>query len=265
MGKVQEQEILRVKGLSSNNQTLVGCYWIRSLPDDPHSEYSYIEGSENSDRYTLTARDERCFISFQQTSQEPVNPIEKSESNILSEETNENSINEPSGPQHSHRRAWNSVGPVLPGPPRLLDLRIACEGENQETKTDGECVVGKMVYAECEYIGGTQGPSEYWWFRIKGGKRVQIGDPRPIDPSVSLDDIRSCVARGKEIDQQDSEEDRKKLCDDPRVLLLTEEDDGCVLKVKCRPVRADGYKGEVFTSKPSPVVLRNGSIQEVKE
>ena len=37
---------------------------------------------------------------------------------------------------------------------------------------------------------------------------------------------------------------------DPRVRLLTRADVGCVFKVKCRPVRGDGHKGEIFTSKP---------------
>jgi hypothetical protein len=130
------------------------------------------------------------------------------------------------------RRASNSIGPVLPGPPRLLDLRIM-----------GECVKGRRVYAEAEYIGGTQGLSEYWWFRIKAGKRVQIGEPRGVNDSLTLEDLRRSLVG--EIESP---------LDDSRVLLLTEEDVGCVLKVKCRPVRVDGYKGEVFTSKASVTV-----------
>jgi hypothetical protein len=145
----------------------------------------------------------------------------------------------------SHR-ASNSIGPVLPGPPRLLDLRIV-----------GECVTGRRLYAEAEYIGGTQGLSEYWWFRIKAGKRVQISEPKAVSEGITLEDLRHTLATG--------ETDGKPLDDDSRVLLLTEEDVGCVLKVKCRPVRVDGYKGEVFTSKASAVIAEANGEREVGE
>jgi hypothetical protein len=209
-----------VKGLSS--APLVGCYWIRSLPNDPRTRYEYIEGSANSDRYVLTARDENCFISFQQTS------VQQTEE----------------GATTTSQRAMNSIGPILPGPPRLLDLRII-----------GKCVKGARVYAEPEYIGGTEGLSEYWWVRIKAGKRIQIGDPRAVDGSLSLDDIRRSVTEegGRGVEDE-------KCWNDSRVLLLSDEDLDCVLKVKCRPVRVDGYKGEVFTSKASSTVVEREGL-----
>lgn len=111
---------------------------------------------------------------------------------------------------------------------------------------------GRRVYAEAEYIGGTQGLSEYWWFRIKGGKRVQIGEPQVVSDSLTLEDIRKSLVSGE----------TESSLDDSRVLLLTEEDVGCVLKVKCRPVRVDGYKGEVFTSKASVPVVSEGQYNE---
>lgn len=42
---------------------------------------------------------------------------------------------------------------------------------------------------------------------------------------------------------------------------MTIDDVGCQLKVKCRPVRVDGVKGEIFTSKSSGIILHtsNGS------
>ena len=36
---------------------------------------------------------------------------------------------------------------------------------------------------------------------------------------------------------------------DPREYLVDVNDVGCEFKVKCKPIRSDGYKGEVFTSK----------------
>lgn len=196
-----------------------GCYWIRSVPDDPYSSYEYIEGSENSDQYILTAKDEKRYISFQQGS---VGTALNGETTVCC------------------HRAINSIGPVLPGPPRLLDLRIV-----------GSCVKGGRVFAESKYIGGTEGPSEYWWFRIKAGKRIQIGEPKVASDSVTLDDIKTSLS---------GIEENGCLCD-PRVLQLSDEDVGCVLKVKCRPVRIDGYKGEVFTSRPSEVVVESEKLE----
>ncbi len=38
---------------------------------------------------------------------------------------------------------------------------------------------------------------------------------------------------------------------DPREYIVEQSDIGCEFKVKCTPVRSDGYRGEVFTSKSS--------------
>ena len=115
------------------------------------------------------------------------------------------------------------VGPVLPGPPRLLELDVA--GDN--------LTVGKKAIARAHYIGGHEGMSEYWWMRIKGGQREQITEPLTIPPKFV----------GKAPNAADST--------DPRVYEIKQADVGSVLKVKCRPVRSDGHKGEVFTSKQS--------------
>ncbi len=64
----------------------------------------------------------------------------------------------------------NAIGPIVPGPPRLLDFIIT-----------GDSKVGGHAKAEAKYIGGFEGPSEYWWIRVtKDGKRQQITDPKPI-------------------------------------------------------------------------------------
>lgn len=236
VGKVQEMEVLKVTGACA---PLVGCYWIRSRHGDMYSEYSYIAGSENmGDKYTLCPADSGCYISFQQslkTSSEgrdgnEQNKIE-SEDALSGEQGERDSSSAPSegAGEIVVRRARFSVGPVLPGPPRLLDLCIR-----------GETKCGSKVYAEANYIGGEEGCSEYWWVRIRGGKREQLGDPRPLSAVHS-------VAMGGEGEAVSD-------FDDPRVRVLCEEDVGCTLKVKCRPVRADGYRGEVFTSKACGLV-----------
>lgn len=104
------------------------------------------------------------------------------------------------------------------GPPRLLDLSIK-----------GDLSVGSYAIAERSYIGGTEGKSEYWWIRVKDGIREQVSEPRCIK-------ICNTVVSSQDLD-------------DPRVYRVTEADTNCMLKVKCRPVRSDGHKGEIFTSK----------------
>jgi len=61
-------------------------------------------------------------------------------------------------------------GVVKPGPPRLTDFDIT-----------GTMKVGTMAVAEISYIGGFEGPTEYWWMRISPeGKRTQVTEPMPI-------------------------------------------------------------------------------------
>lgn len=135
------------------------------------------------------------------------------------------------------KRTMNSLGPVLPGPPRMLDLRV--EGKAVYRGGGGNGEEGRersVVRAEAQYIGGKEGLSEYWWFKIMKGKRIQLSEPLPL------------LEEGQE--GQGGEE-----MQDPRVYVLREEDVGCVLKVKCRPIRSDGHKGEIFTSKASAVIV----------
>jgi len=41
--------------------------------------------------------------------------------------------------------------------------------------------VGTLAVAEISYIGGFEGPTEYWWMRISPeGKRTQVTEPKPI-------------------------------------------------------------------------------------
>ena len=123
------------------------------------------------------------------------------------------------------------LGPILPGPSRLFDLNVT-----------GVLEVGKRAIASYKYVGGIEGCSEFWWLRINNGKREQISEPI----SISAINLSSS-------DYTDN---------DPRVYVIKEEDIGCILKVKCIPVRSDGYRGEIFTSKPSCVVGANVTVTE---
>lgn len=49
-----------------------------------------------------------------------------------------------------------------------------------------------MAVAEVSYIGGHEGPTEYWWMRISPeGKRTQVTEPRPIPytPAATLNPL----------------------------------------------------------------------------
>jgi len=115
----------------------------------------------------------------------------------------------------------NLLGPVLPGPPRILEFHIK-----------GDTTVGGYAYADAKYIGGAEGLSQYWWMRITAdGKRFQVTEPLalPALPALPTSD----------------------KAHDPRYYKLTKEDVGCTLKAKIRPIRSDKAEGEIFTSKSS--------------
>ena len=197
-GKIQELEILQIQNIddkgSSLDISLKNCIWLKAIKIS--DEFVPIIGSENKAQYTLTKEDIGYYISFRHKL-----------------DTDYNMVKHP-------------VGPVLPGPPRLLEIRII-----------GETKVGKRLIASTQYIGGYEGASEYWWIRIKDGERQQITEPHAIN-------IEHLFYEESEF-----------LSSDPRVHIITNEDIGCSFKVKCRPVRSDGYKGEIVTSLSSKDVV----------
>jgi hypothetical protein len=85
----------------------------------------------------------------------------------------------------------------------------------------GHFVEGERISAVFEYCGGVQAAagSEYSWVRVRSDGKREIVES-------------ACTEK----------------------LLLTAVDIGCTMKVKCRPMREDGVKGEIATSKPSMVV-----------
>ena len=196
-GKMQELEILQIQNLDDKGLpidiSLNNCIWLRSLKSS--DEFVPIIGTENKLEYTLSKDDVGYFISFK------------------------HKLN------GDYQIVREPIGPVLPGPPRLLDIRII-----------GETKVGNRLVASSKYIGGYEGTSEYWWIRIKDGERQQITEPY----AINIEDL---------------DKDSSLLpITDPRVHIILNEDIGCSFKVKCRPIRTDGYKGEIVTSLSSAII-----------
>jgi len=257
VGKLQEHERLRVKSsnplvdLESPDVTLV---WLRSPPLLGQKEgtdmdndgavieggelalFRPIEGTQGKLEYELSAEDVDCYISVRAfkttTTSSSSSPTTTSSSSVVvtvgdgvgEGGTDEDAVVSLGVDTTSNAsttcttfEAEAAIGPVLAGPPRLLDLSIT-----------GDAKVGSTVKASIQYIGGQPGASEFWWMRIRNGEREQISEPTPALSSSSSD---------------------------PRLYTIQPTDAGCVLKVKCRPVRSDGHKGEIFTSKPSEKIV----------
>ena len=199
---------------------LTNIVWIRSKTRNI-MQGAPIPASEGKTTYELSSSDVDCYIGVQAALKD--------------------------GPETAFRHNC-TMGPILAGPARLLGLGIK-----------GTFAVGNVVIAMPEYIGGIEGASEFWWLRVNKGKRENVFEPKSIDAG----DNRYTAAKAA-MDQElpvDVDWLRKSGIDinqetlDPRIYVLTESDIGCELKVKCRPVRADGVRGEVFTSKACPKIL----------
>lgn len=203
--------------------------WFRTklsnLPKDhiDSSSYTVVNSTENKFDYTLGIDDVGFYIG------------------VLYEQKDGKKIFHPS---KSSSRADGLIGPILPGPPRLLDFVIA-----------GDLYVGGYAKAEGRYIGGVEGPSEYWWLKVSAdGKRSQITEPKAI-PWIGAQAIHN----------PDNDPRYYKLTPGKKVILfcLTDllhcnfaDDIGCTLKSKCRPIRTDKVAGEIFTSKSSAVIAK---------
>jgi hypothetical protein len=184
--------------------------WFRSpsadifATKDKRRAATVLAGSENQAEYQLTREDVGHYVGV------VYGPLGACPS-VVDEEA-------------GRQLAANTLGPVLPGPPRVLSFTIS-----------GDAVVGGYAQAQTQYIGGSEGRSEFWWLRISpDGKRSQVTEPRAVPEAGS-------AAHGDP-------------AADPRFYRLTAADVGCTLKAKCRPTRTDGAQGEIFTSKSSDTV-----------
>ena len=275
VGKLQEHERLRVTSTFIDLHDLHASFvWMRSSADCqvpsenegfPDTDaFEIIDGSEGKMEYELVAQDVDRYITvrvFQRimctpaasakeggvksgqvegngvhhegtaTTEEPENEAEArgTADKVVTESESESDF-------EVHKAVCEiALGPVLAGPPRLLDLSIV-----------GDMTVGSVATAQIKYIGGCPGESEFWWMRIRDGDREQISDPQPINAADATSAPQSN--------------------NDPRVYVIVENDANCILKVKCRPVRIDGHKGEIFTSKPSaPIKAAVAAAAAVQE
>lgn len=223
VGRCQELEKLKIAGLDINAHNFV---WFRSstkdtvtLNKDRKKHLTLIPHSENLAEYTLQKEDVDSFVGVLFA------PKNNSKSNSNNSSFKGQSLLESDTARLSHNVA---LGPVLPGPPRILNFTVSGE----------QLSVGHYAKAETQYIGGSEGRSEFWWMRISSdGKRTQVTQPKTAP-----------VPQGKGYLEPDV---------DPRLYRITEADVGCTLKAKCRPVRfGDNAQGEIFTSKSSETIRK---------
>lgn len=204
VGKIQELEVVEIYGRKSSD--LSSITWYRKTKNGS----DVVHENNDRDQYTVDINDIDCFIHCE---------IKWKNSDTMVEEI---------------LMIPDILGPVLPGPSRLLDLRVT-----------GTLEAGKKAIASYKYVGGIEGCSEFWWLKINDGKREQMSEPIAISNlSVISNDYAD---------------------NDPRVYVIKDEDVGSILKVKCIPVRSDGYRGEIFTSKPSSAIGTNFAVKENNE
>jgi hypothetical protein len=190
-GKLQEHETLLVQftGDAASRVHVPSVSWQRSGPSaspppgtgsdggTAHTEaealaalqFSAIAGSEGSTTYELTAEDVGCYLKVAGT-YKPASWVALATGEIAPEGLGEESLWQGEAFESSH-----VLGPVVPGPPRLLLIRIG-----------GEARVGQSLRAELDYVGGIPGQSEFWWMRIRDGQRENLSDPVALTAAQTL-------------------------------------------------------------------------------
>lgn len=155
---------LKIAGLDINAHNFV---WFRSstkdtvtLNKDRKKHLTLIPQSENLVEYTLQKEDVDSFVgvlfALKNNSKNHSNSSSFKGQSLLESDT----------ARLSHNVA---LGPVLPGPPRILNFTVSGE----------QLSVGHYAKAETQYIGGSEGRSEFWWMRISSdGKRTQVTQPK---------------------------------------------------------------------------------------
>jgi hypothetical protein len=236
-GKLQEHERILVSVKAGDAKKFNSHCWYRSeLPRDGKVElwlngakYDSIEGTEGQIEYELTKSDVGRYLKFA--------PMDGMSGETEMVET------------------ASVLGPVLPAPPRFITFTIC-----------GDLRPEKYLIADSDYTGGQEGASEFWWMRISKGERKILGDPMPLQGKhMECDKValkkKVDLAEGNNNKNNNSQDEAQEaitfLEADPRIHKLKPNDVGCIFKVKCRPVRNDGYKGEIFTSKPSGEIKKS--------
>jgi hypothetical protein len=221
-GRVREMETLEAMILApgSTPSQLAADYAITWYRSEPSSLSSTLENSPEHDREGLQLG-EGAFT--------PIDSAAGKAEYTLSADDIGCCITAAAKGERGGEVCWcyaaNCAGPVEAAPPRAADLRV-----------EGDFRAGHAVRAVYRYSGGKEGATEVWWMRVKDGARENATEPASIQ----------VIGNGPS-SQEEGEED-------PRVFCLTAKDVGCVFRVKCKPVRSDGYVGEVTTSKSTQVV-----------
>jgi hypothetical protein len=271
-------EVLRVMGL---DLPLTNSVWIRTANGAaPTSAYSAIPGSENKTDYMLGREDVGCYVSFRHAWVDPPESSLASPSNSVDSQQDGAAAAAVGAGAGVARviQAENAIGPVAAGPARLLDLRVVgagavlvsnsvsgtastqrgVAGAADDAITVGELHVNQFAMAHANYIGGEQGCSEFWWLKTNpDGSRKELSQRAPIAEGAA--DVSYLLGRDAARDPTVLDDPNTK---DPRLYLITREDIGCTLKVKCCPKRSDGYSGEVCTSKPSVKISAAPDVAE---
>jgi hypothetical protein len=120
------------------------------------------------------------------------------------------------------RSRATAVGPVIPGPASIDSIAV------EFSPGVDNCCVCKV-----DYWGGVEGDSTYRWIAVRSdGSRETL-----VEESV-------CSAS-----QFGSLNPSVPSRDDPRFYFLKESDMGSKIKVSYRPIREDGWRGELKTSR----------------
>ena len=157
VGKLQELEFLTVEGAPSEEEDPNFSFqWVRIGDNNQYSPCSIIDNSSNLLTYQLSSLDVGHWIG------------------ILSDD----------------HQLLSSIGPIIPGPPRLTDFEIT-----------GSMEVGGIASLQYCYLGGKEGDSQIWWLRVdEQGKRTQVTNPASDDAahyySIRREDV-GCRLKAK--------------------------------------------------------------------
>ena len=116
VGRAQELEKVRVLSVPSSSSTSV--VWTRSEPGQENGEYTPIAGTEGKMEYTFGVEDVGCYINVE--CDEDESQIEIGKTDYI-----------PS------KLIAASIGPVLSGPARLVDVHIEVDTGKFQKNSDG--------------------------------------------------------------------------------------------------------------------------------
>ena len=125
------------------------------------------------------------------------------------------------------------VGPIEPAPPRAREIWI-----------EGDARVGALLLGNVYYYGGSEGHSVVSWVAVgDDGETRDVKAPVRSAPPAAAPLPDAGAPPGAPGDAH------------PRALRVTRELEGCLIKFRVQPVRADGDEGYLESSRPSAEVV----------